>query len=170
MAKTSTVTTPDMTPQEKRRIYQQRYKATKAGKDKYRELNRAWIDQNRERYNQAKSEYRFKLKQEAIRHYSGGSMKCAHCGFDRFDALCLDHIDDNGAEHRKELGCGGRGLSAGTTMYERLKALGWLPGLQVLCANCNTIKAINLRRGRTFDEMVEATKGKTRWRKEPGVE
>lgn len=159
----ATLTTPDMTPAEKRRIYAQRYK--EKNRELYARLNREWIDRNRERYNQAKSEYRFKLKREAIRHYSGGTMCCAECGFSGFDALCLDHIEHNGAAHRKELGCGGRGMSAGTTMYERLKALGWLPGLQVLCANCNTIKEITRKRGRNYEQMVEATAGPTRWKK-----
>lgn len=129
-------------------------------------LNREWIDRNRERYNSAKSEYRFKLKVAAITHYSNGAMACAICGFkDDIDALSLDHINDDGAAHRKELGCGSRGLSGGTTMYERLKALGWLPGLQVLCCNCNTVKAIRLKRGRSSEEMFLATSQPTRWRK-----
>lgn len=159
------VTTPDMTPQEKRRVYQQRYKSKDENKEKYAQLNRAWISKNRERYNAAKSEYRFKLKQEAIRHYSAGTMRCARCSFSGFDALVLDHINDDGAQHRRELGIGSRGASAGTTMYERLKALGWVDGLQVLCANCNTIKAVELRRGRTCEEMLAATAVPTRWRK-----
>lgn len=128
-------------------------------------LNRDWIEKNRPRYNQAKSEYRFRLKIEALKHYSGGTMACAHCGFAAdVDALTLDHIENNGAEHRKELGIGVRGGSAGTTMYERLRALGWLPGLQVLCANCNTIKALQVRRGRTSAQMFEAINKPTRWK------
>lgn len=170
MAKQHSVTTPDMSQAEKRRVYQQRYKATQAGKDKYKELNKAWIEKNRERYNEAKSEYRFKLKLSAISHYSNGTMTCACCGYkDNIDALVLDHIDNNGAAHRKELGCGGRGMSAGTTMYERLKALGWLPGLQVLCCNCNTVKEVTRKRGRDAAAMLETVKDKIRWRKEPGA-
>lgn len=164
------LTTPEMTAQEKRRIYQARYKASAKGKEKYRDLNRQWIDSNRERYNEAKSEYRFKLKLAAITHYSNGTMACAGCGYTgNLDALCLDHINDDGKAHRLELGCGGRGIGAGTTMYERLKALGWLPGLQVLCANCNTIKEVTRKRGRNCQEMMEAVKDKIRWKKEPGT-
>lgn len=149
---------------EKMREYQQRYKAKPGVAERYRELNREWIAKNRERYNQAKSEYRFKLKTAALNHYSAGAMCCAICGFGAdIDALTLDHINDDGAEHRKELGCGGRGSISGTTMYERLKALGWLPGLQVLCANCNTIKAIRLKRGRTAAELAVVVSEPTRW-------
>jgi hypothetical protein len=168
--KKHSVTSPDMTPAEKRRVYQQRYKAKAGMQEKYNDLNRQWIAANRERYNEAKSEYRFKLKLAAITHYSNGTMACAHCGYSgNIDALVLDHIDDNGAAHRKELGCGGRGMSGGTTMYERLKALGWLPGLQVLCCNCNTIKEVTRKRGRDAAAMLETVKDKIRWRKEPGT-
>jgi hypothetical protein len=134
--------------------------------ERRRELNRNWIEKNRERYNAAKSEYRFKLKVAAISHYSNGAMSCARCGFNAdIDALCLDHINDDGAEHRKQLSISGRGTINGTTIYERFKALGWMDGLQVLCANCNTIKELRRKRGRTSDEMLEATKHPTRWRK-----
>ena len=127
--------------------------------------NKAWIEKNRPRYNQAKSEYRFKLKVEAITHYSNGSMACSGCGFSAdIDALCLDHINNDGAQHRKDLKCSTRGGPAGTTIYERIKAVGCLPGLQVLCANCNTIKALHHKRGRTSAEMYQAISKPTRWK------
>ncbi len=37
-------------------------------------------------------------------------------------------IENNGAEHRKEIG---------TSLYKWLKKNGFPPGFQVLCANCN---------------------------------
>lgn len=154
---------------EKRREYQQRYKAKAGVKEKYAELNKAWIAKNREQYNFAKSQYRFKLKIAALNHYSGGTMKCAHCGYgDDLDALCLDHINDDGAAHRKELGCGARGLPAGTTIYERLKAMGWIEGLQVLCFNCNTIKELRRKRkGLTANAFAELTSAPTHWGGQP---
>lgn len=131
-----------------------------------KKLNKDWIAKNRDRYNKAKSEYRFKIKMHALSHYSNGTMSCAMCGYaNDVDALCLDHINDDGAEHRKSLGVAGRGTGAGTTMYERLRAMGWQEGLQVLCANCNTIKEIQRKRGATSVEMIEATKDKIRWKK-----
>lgn len=136
--------------------------------ERRRELNRNWIANNRERYNEAKAEYRFKLKVAAIHHYSNGAMSCARCGFDAdLDALCLDHINDDGAAHRKQLNIGNRSTVSGTTIYERLKAIGWMDGLQVLCANCNMVKELRRKRGRTATEMLEATKHPTRWRKQP---
>lgn len=129
-------------------------------------LNKEWISKNRERYNQAKAEYRFTLKLAAIAYYSNGTMACAHCGYNAdVDALCLDHINNDGAEHRKELGCSSRGTSGGSTLYERLKAKGWMPNLQVLCFNCNTIKELRRKReGKTSAEMMLTTTGKRRWK------
>ncbi len=150
---------------DKQREYQQRYKNKPGIKEKYRELNKAWIEKNRERYNEAKGEYRFKLKIAAIFYYSAGSMACGICGFSAdLDALCLDHIDNDGAAHRKTLGCSARGAISGTTIYERLKAKGWMPGLQVLCFNCNTIKELQRKRnGKTSKEMLETIAKPIRW-------
>ena len=137
-------------------------------KERKAELNRNWIAKHRVRYNEAKSEYRFKLKIAALTHYSKGTLCCALCGFDEdVDGLCLDHIADDGAEHRRGLGVGSMtsvGNRAGTTLYERLKALGWMAGLQVLCFNCNAIKEVRRKRGRTSAQMIEATKIRTAWR------
>lgn len=146
-----------------RALYLRQYHADRPG---YRaKLNKDWIEKNRSRYNRAKSEYRFRLKLEAIDHYSAGTRSCAICGYaGDVDALQLDHIEDNGAAHRKELGVAGRSTGAGTTMYERLRALGWMPGLQVLCANCNTIKALRVKRGTTSEQMFAAISGPTRWK------
>lgn len=153
-----------ITDKEKHKIYQQKYKGKPGIKEKYRELNKQWIARNRAQYNKAKSEYRFRLKYSAISHYSNGSMCCAHCGYsENIDALCLDHINNNGAEHRKELGCSSRGC-AGTTIYERLKAKGWMDGLQVLCFNCNTIKELERKRdGIASKELIAAMTEKISW-------
>lgn len=154
-----------MATKEKNREYQARYKSKPGMKEKYAQLNKDWISKNREQYNKAKSHYRFKLKLAAIGYYTNGSFSCAHCGYSAdLDALCLDHIDNDGAQHRKELGCGGRGSPSGTTIYERLKANGWMDGLQVLCFNCNTIKELQRKRnGITSQEMIEITSKPTRW-------
>ena len=89
------------------------------------------------------------------------------CGFSAdLDALCLDHIADDGQAHRKTLGVGGmtsKGNRAGTTMYERIKALGWIDGLQVLCFNCNAIKELRRKRGKTSFEMLDAISKPRSW-------
>jgi len=79
-----------------------------------------------------------RLKKTVFQYYSEGTMKCACCGETTFSLLTLDHINNDGAEHRRQLNVGG-----GLTFYRRLKKLGYPPGYQVLCWNCNSGKAIN---------------------------
>ena len=63
---------------------------------------------------------------------------CARCGFDDKRALQLDHRQGGGGSHRKS-------MPSGTSYLRRLATL---PNdeirslLQILCANCNTIKRI----------------------------
>lgn len=149
----------------KQKQYQQTYKQKPGVKEKYRELNRKWIENNREAYNKSKSLYRFKLKHFVLSHYSNGTMECAICGYnENIDALCLDHVNNNGAEHRKSLGCSSRGNSGGTTIYERLKALGWQEGLQVLCYNCNSIKELERKRnGIKSTDLIKQLNNKIKW-------
>ena len=82
------------------------------------------------------------LKIEVMSYYSNGSIKCAHCGFDNLNALTLDHIADNGAQQRRDLGF----PKGGIRMYRWLKANDFPDGYQVLCANCNLIKELDRRR------------------------
>lgn len=68
------------------------------------------------------------LRAEVIRAYGG---TCACCGESEFMFLELDHVDGNGADHRREIG---RGAHAS---YKWAKNQGFPNSLQVLCANCN---------------------------------
>lgn len=73
------------------------------------------------------------IHDEAILAYND---HCVNCGESRIELLVLDHIFDDGAQHRAELGCSG-----GTPFYRKMKKQGWPQGrLQVLCSNCNSTK------------------------------
>lgn len=73
-----------------------------------------------------------RLKIEIFEAYGGAI--CVNCGEDFPNVLALDHINDDGHLHRKA------GLR-GQQVYRMLKKQGWPPGYQVLCHNCNTLKA-----------------------------
>lgn len=77
---------------------------------------------------------RVKLKQIVISHY-GGSCRC--CGEAGIEFLTIDHVDGNGAEHRKEIGVRGRAI------YRWLRQNGYPGGFQVLCFNCNIARHWN---------------------------
>jgi hypothetical protein len=129
---------------EKIRAYHRKYRSTR--REFYRNLNRLWIATHRDQYNASKYRYRDALKAEVIAHYSDGTSRCVGCGFGDIDALCLDHIADDGAEHRKALGISSRGGGGGMRTYEALRAAGYPAGIQVLCANCNLIKEVQRKR------------------------
>jgi len=64
-----------------------------------------------------------------LQHYGG---KCACCGETVYEFLTFDHINNDGAEHRKIIGK--------TRIARWLKKNNYPDGFQVLCANCNHAK------------------------------
>ena len=122
-----------------RKEYHRQYR--KDNIEKRRKWNRDWIANNKERYNASKYIYRDKIKLEVMSHYGNGKIECVNCGENDIDVLCLDHINNNGAEQRKKLGIAGRNSIGGNT-YEVLKRENYPKGLQILCANCNLKKEI----------------------------
>ncbi len=115
-----------------------------------RKLNNEWISKNREKYNRSKHKFRLKVKVTVMAMYAS-PIRCVSCGFNDIDGLTLDHIHDNGADHRKALKLSHRGASvSGGRIYEYIYKHGKIDGMQVLCANCNLIKQIKRGRAKTF--------------------
>jgi len=75
-----------------------------------------------------------RLRQEVLDHYGHACTCCGQLG-DLF--LSIDHVDNDGAAHRKQLG-GGTGY-----VYRALRRLGYPTGFQTLCHNCNHAKHLN---------------------------
>ena len=68
--------------------------------------------------------------------------KCVECGFDKIDAITIDHVFNDGAAHR-------RIHKAGTSQYinDILRSVKANEGrYQTLCMNCNSIKEARRRR------------------------
>jgi hypothetical protein len=74
--------------------------------------------------------YYYRLQDEAIVAYGG--YRCACCGETEPMFLALDHINNDGNEHRKLIGSTG-----GHKLYKWLKDNHYPAGFQVLCMNCN---------------------------------
>lgn len=70
------------------------------------------------------------LKLEVFSYYGGASCNC--CGEKLIEFLSVDHKENNGAEHRRELKNG--------SLYRWLKKNNYPKGYQVLCMNCNFSK------------------------------
>lgn len=77
--------------------------------------------------------HRLRIKQEVMNHYGG---KCRCCGESLLVFLDIDHINNDGARHRKETG------RAGYSLYLWLRNSNYPPGFQVLCKNCNWAKHV----------------------------
>ena len=102
--------------------------------------NEQYHEKNRYKLCRRHKERRVAYKLDTMSHYSGGGKPvCAMCGFDDPRALVIDHINDDGAEHRREIS-GKNRSSSGVETYRWLMKNNYPIGFQVLCANCNTIK------------------------------
>jgi hypothetical protein len=75
-------------------------------------------------------------KINAFKYYSNNNViKCCKCDCDDIRTLQIDHIENNGATHRKDIGNG--------NIYKWLKKNNYPSGYQILCANCNWKKHLN---------------------------
>jgi hypothetical protein len=84
-------------------------------------------------------EFYHRLRREVFEAYGG--MKCACCGETEETFLTLDHINNDGAEHRRSLSKTGRKVTSG--VWHWIKRNNFPPGFQVLCMNCNFSKFRN---------------------------
>lgn len=96
----------------------------------------AWHEKNPGKQSAYMKKSNLKLKREVIDAYGG---KCACCGEITLVFLTIDHIDGNGAEHRRRMAAetGSNWGQAGTPTYRWLRKNGFPEGFRVLCANCN---------------------------------
>jgi len=69
---------------------------------------------------------------DAFNAYGGPQCNCCSTLVNEF--LTIDHINNDGAAHKREIGGGG------IKLYLWLKRKGYPPGFQVLCMNCNFAK------------------------------
>lgn len=83
--------------------------------------------------------YRRALRLEVLREYGG---RCACCGEEEEAFLCVDHVNNDGAAHRRSLGQGKKS-GAGWRVYLWLKQEGFpREGYRLLCHNCNAARQI----------------------------
>jgi hypothetical protein len=105
-----------------------------------RSCNSAYVKAHRKANNNKKSNenhrrYRQNLRRQVLKEYGH---KCVHCGEKRYEFLTIDHIFNDGAAHKKQLGNKGRG---GELIYIDIKRQGYPKDkYQVLCYNCNAVK------------------------------
>lgn len=87
---------------------------------------RACLDKNNERT----KKYHRGHREEVLSHYGG---RCACCGEDSIEFLTIDHVNNDGAAHRRE-------IAPGNKICLWLQRNGYPSGFQILCWNCNAAK------------------------------
>lgn len=80
------------------------------------------------------SKKRLEVKKEVFTRYGGAACRC--CGESNIFFLSMDHVEGNGADHRRT----GR---VGNNIYSWLKRNNYPRGFQVLCHNCNHGRYLN---------------------------
>lgn len=110
----------------------------------------AYRNEYRQRYHVKVAKARYlreaneRYKEAAINIYSNGDACCKQCKIADVDVLCLDHIRENGSEHRRYL----KSVfgASSTNIYRILARQDYPDGFQVLCYNCNIKKHREHRR------------------------
>lgn len=117
---------------------------------------------NKPQSSQTRRSRQQKEKQIVTNHYGG---KCACCGITELELLTIDHINNDGNEHRKNIK---------NNIYKWLIDNNFPKEFQVLCHNCNHSKHFGKgtcihKRKVDFDIYVKAIslKNKTIWRINP---
>jgi hypothetical protein len=101
-----------------------------------RAKRRKWVQEHREYYRERSRARNRRLRLECLSKYGGSPPKCACCKENTYEFLALDHVNNNGAEERRNSTWG----KGGAVMYCLLRKRGFPEGYQVLCHNCNLAK------------------------------
>jgi len=131
---------------------------TEEGKDyklRRNEYAKQWRKDNKEKFKASQKAAYYQTRLEALRHYSGLQIpECKCCHESMFEFLTIDHINGDGAAHRREIGMaqgdpaqvqrqGQKVTMGGNGFVYWLKKNNWPEGFQVLCMNCNMAKRQN---------------------------
>lgn len=82
--------------------------------------------------------YRDGLKFQVLNHYSKGLLCCNNCEIGVYSVLTIDHLDNNGADHKRKLSK--KGNPSSSAIYKNIIDNKFPEEYQVLCFNCNYLK------------------------------
>jgi hypothetical protein len=97
-----------------------------------KEQSRVWRNANRERLREQANQRARKLRDEVLSAYGGA---CACCGETERAFLQIDHVNNDGAEHRR--------ATNGVKLDYWIRRHGFPPQFQILCCNCNFGRHLN---------------------------
>jgi hypothetical protein len=116
------------------------WRKTPAGREysrRHAEYMREWRKNNPEKSRASTKKSYDKARMEMLERYGGSPPKCACCGETIVEFLSIDHIEGNGAEHRREIEKEYGWKLGGNQLPFWLKRNDYPEGFQVLCYNCN---------------------------------
>lgn len=91
---------------------------------------------HKEKSKEYQKQYNTRLKNLVFQHYEN---QCTGCRIKDTRLLQIDHINNDGAEHRRQLSPKTRG-SSGAYFYLWIIKNNFPTNLQLLCANCHFLK------------------------------
>lgn len=103
-------------------------------KDRIKPIHKKWLQKNIGQLVLKRREARLRTRIEILKLLGN---KCVYCGYSKnWKALEIDHICSNGAEHRQR-------IKDVWTMYRQIlkEIKSGSKDYQLLCSNCNRIKA-----------------------------
>ena len=91
-----------------------------------------WYLRNKKLIRQRVRVYTENLRNKVVSYYSKGTNSCACCGEKEYNFLTLDHINNDGAEHKRFLK-----TRSTRNIYIWIIKNNFPPIFQILCFNCN---------------------------------
>ncbi len=117
------------TKQSDKNAAQSRFQSTEKGRDYLRRYRQTEKYKNTNRIGARRRHTKMRVR--CLSHYSNGNPKCSCCGEDKYEFLCIDHINGGGNKHRKEW------RKNHGSLCHFLVSNGFPDGFRVLCHNCN---------------------------------
>lgn len=77
-----------------------------------------------------------RLRLQVIDHYTNGTRKCMCCGYSGAEFLTIDHVGNDGNDHRHN-----SGIKPGVKLFKYIINNNYPSTFQILCWNCNCAKA-----------------------------
>lgn len=100
-----------------------------ANAERMRRVRKAWADANREYISAHARRTSQERRLRVLTRYGGDPPVCACCGTGHLEFLSMDHINGDGAAHRRLIGR--------SSLYRWLEQNDYPEGFRVLCFNCN---------------------------------
>ena len=110
--------------------------------EEYKATRKKHRDANLEKCREYKRQADRRLKDEVFEAYGG--YRCVCCGETMQSMLTIDHVNNDGKEHRAKIAAGKSYMTCrtgnGNSLYRDLRKNNFPDGVQILCYNCNISK------------------------------